>query len=396
MASLIKRNGTYYVQWYVGKCIRRQSLRTDSYQIAKAKLAQCQVAHAQGSDSPLPTRTPIPTVLTAYVGHIRATKSPKSAQNDIYYLREAFGPCCQALRITSRRPTPKARRRPARADDCGRRTIPPIEAPCFEAITPQQIATFIETKIRRQGIRPKTANHYRSIIRRVFNWAMKQNGIRTPDRRNPAAAVEPYREKARPIRYLTLAQIDEQLNALIDRPTLQTMVATLIYAGLRRAELLWLTLDDVDLPPGAPAMLRIRPKHYHGIEWTPKTGVARVVPISTALRPYLERHAPRPSDGPGRGWLFPSPQSTRWDEDNFSADLRLANGEHGLIWSSLDYRHTFGSQLAQKGVSLYKISQLMGNSPEICRRHYAALVPEAMLGEVEFRKVHTVGLSTTA
>lgn len=34
---------------------------------------------------------------------------------------------------------------------------------------------------------------------------------------------------------------------------------------------------------------------------------------------------------------------------------------------------------AMKGESLYKISALMGNSPEICRRHYAALVPEAGL-----------------
>jgi hypothetical protein len=50
----------------------------------------------------------------------------------------------------------------------------------------------------------------------------------------------------------------------------------------------------------------------------------------------------------------------------------------------LDYRHTFGSHLAQKGESLYKIATLMGNSPEICRRHYAALVPEAMHDVVEF------------
>ncbi|HAI10435.1 MAG TPA: hypothetical protein DCM28_01940, partial [Phycisphaerales bacterium] len=100
---------------------------------------------------------------------------------------------------------------------------------------------------------------------------------------------------------------------------------------------------------------------------------------------------PRPADGPDDSdacWYFPSPQGTRWDEDNFSADLRAANRDAGLSWSSLDFRHTFGSQLAQNGVSLYKISQLMGNSPEICRRHYAALVPEAMADEVEFEKIN--------
>lgn len=37
-----------------------------------------------------------------------------------------------------------------------------------------------------------------------------------------------------------------------------------------------------------------------------------------------------------------------------------------------------------KGESLYKISTLLGNSPEICRRHYAALIPEALTDTVEF------------
>ena len=40
-----------------------------------------------------------------------------------------------------------------------------------------------------------------------------------------------------------------------------------------------------------------------------------------------------------------------------------------------------------KGESLYKISELMGNSPEICRRHYAALLPESLLDSVEFPKI---------
>jgi hypothetical protein len=40
-----------------------------------------------------------------------------------------------------------------------------------------------------------------------------------------------------------------------------------------------------------------------------------------------------------------------------------------------------------KGESLYKISKLMGNSPEICRKHYAALIPEAMTDVVEFSLV---------
>lgn len=68
----------------------------------------------------------------------------------------------------------------------------------------------------------------------------------------------------------------------------------------------------------------------------------------------------------------------------FSRKLRNATITEGLKWSSLDFRHTFGSLLASKGESLYKISALMGNSPEICRRHYAALLPESLIETVEF------------
>jgi len=44
-----------------------------------------------------------------------------------------------------------------------------------------------------------------------------------------------------------------------------------------------------------------------------------------------------------------------------------------IRWNA--FRHTFGSLLAQDRVSLDKISAWMGNSPEICRRHYAQFVP---------------------
>ncbi len=103
--------------------------------------------------------------------------------------------------------------------------------------------------------------------------------------------------------------------------------------------------------------------------------------MSRALRAYLDAYEYRVV--PGR-WLFPTPKGLRWNGDNFSHVLRDANKKSSLSWSCLDYRHTFGSQLAMKGESLYKISALLGNSPEICRRHYAALQPETLAEAVEF------------
>jgi integrase len=381
MASLKKRGKSYQIQYCVAGRQRRVGLGPIPLQIAKEKLRQFESARLRGEDVPLPTRTPIAEVVTAYVAHIRSVKTPKSAQTDVYYLREAFGPICPALEITSRRVTEACRKRPRRPGQDRRARVPTVEPPYLEAITTADVAAFISAHTRARGLAPKTANRYREIIVRLFNWAMKQYGVRMPRDKNPAAAVERYKEPAPEIRYLSLAQIDEQLEALSGQPQLQTMVAVLIYAGLRRAELLWLTRDDVSLPRGRPGLAQVRAKTLNGQAWQPKTRTNRAVPISTYLRVYLDAYTARPSIG---RWFFPSPKGTRWEEDNFSADLRAANRVAALPWACLDFRHTFGTHLAQKGVSLYKIAELMGNSPDVCRRHYAGIHTSNMEHEVEF------------
>ncbi len=150
---------------------------------------------------------------------------------------------------------------------------------------------------------------------------MSQGEIRMPADKNPAAQVERYKQKASQISYLTLKQIDEQLDALVDDTQLQTMVAMYIYAGLRREEALWLTHDDIDLHAGGNGMIRIQAKTVAGEYWQPKTGINRAVPISRALRTYIDSYAPRPSIG---GWFFPSPKGRHYDPDNLSRDLRIA------------------------------------------------------------------------
>jgi len=249
----------------------------------------------------------------------------------------------------------------------------------LEDLTPREIEQFLTTRIAEDGIAPKTANRQREVLHVLFNYAIRQHGYRSPDRRfpNPVDAIPPRKQDEHQIRFLTLADIDKQLHVLADKPVLQTMVAVLIYAGLRREEVLWLTHEDIDLKTG---MIRVWKKTVSGETWRPKTRRNRRVPTSAALLRRLNAYR-TPHPGP---WYFPSPTGKRWDPDNFSEALRDINRKHKLVWSCLDFRHTFGSLLAQKGESLFKIAELMGNSPEICRRHYAALLPEQMRDTVEF------------
>ncbi len=388
MASLIQRNGKYYLQWYVGKTIRRRSLKTDSLQVAKEHLRQFESAQARGFDNPLPTRTPIGEILDAYVSHIRTVKAAKSAQTDIYYLRQVFGTACPALEVTSRKLTPKRWKRPPKPGQDRRFKAPTIEVTYFEQVTTADLSTWLQSHVASRGLAPKTANRYREILTRLYNWAIKEGRVQMPGDRNPAAAITRHKETAPVISFLTLEQIDRQLSALKDHPQFQAMVALYIYAGLRREEALWLTISDIDLKSGPFGIIRVRAKTIKGEFWQPKTKINRAVPISRALRGYLNTWRPRIT--PER-WCFPSPQGKRYDPDNFASDLARVQQQAGLKWTCLDFRHTFGSQLAQKGESLFKISTLMGNSPEICRRHYAALVPEALHTTVEFLPPQSVG-----
>ncbi len=379
MASLYKRGNVYWIRYSVNGKRTERSLRTKVLQIAKEKVRRFESAQAQGEDNPLPTRTPIGEIVAAYVQHIRTHKTPKSAQTDVYYLRELFGVCCEELAVTSRRVTEASRKRPIRRGS-SRKEVEPIAAKYIEHITTAEVSDFIGRVVRARGLAPKTANRYREIANRLVNWAMKEGRIRMPGGVNPIARVQRYHEPAPEIRFLTLPQIDEQLAALREEPLLQTMVATYIYAGLRREEALWLTPDDVDL---SARMIRVQAKTINGESWQPKTRRNRAVPISSDLLRYLIKYRPAPQVSP---WFFPSPRGCRWDGDNFSQALARANRRHELRWGCLAYRHSFGSHLARAGVSLYQLSVLMGNSPDICRRHYAHICPTHLAPLIDFVK----------
>ena len=115
MASLKQRGSVYYIQFYVGANQRRISTGTDSYQLAWEKLRQFELAQHRGDDNPLPTRTPIADIVSAYVAHIRMKRPPKPGQD---------------------------RRFKAAV----------IEPQCFESITTADIATFISSRMQSRGL----------------------------------------------------------------------------------------------------------------------------------------------------------------------------------------------------------------------------------------------------
>lgn len=172
MASLVQcpDSSTYYIQFYVFEKLKRKSTGTASLQIAKEKLRQFESAQARGDALPLPTRTPIADVLTAYVSHIRLVKRAKSAQTDVYYLRDAFGPVCDAVKVTSRTVSEKAKKRPPKPGQDRRRKAAVIEANFFEHITTADITEFVRSRMQSRGTLLLRSEH-------AYSVGLKRQGV---------------------------------------------------------------------------------------------------------------------------------------------------------------------------------------------------------------------------
>lgn len=378
MASIYKRGKTWWVHYLVGGKSVCKSLKTTNERIALDRKKKLEAMEVTGQ-LVKPSNISIVPFLQSFCEYLGKTRTRKSAKNDFSYLRVFFGPCCPALHLGSN--VPKKFRRdnqdyPMLKDRHKNRHIP---VRYLEDISAAMVSNFIQDRIVLDNIKSKTANRIREVLHKMFSYAIEHCDYICPDRRyrNPIEGVRRLKEDLSPIRWLDYDEIYKQLKVLKEHPVIHALVAVYIYAGLRREEALWLTVDDIDLDD---RLIRITSKNINGEYWQPKTKKNRVVPISSALLEILQSYKSLFNCV----WFFPSPAGKRWDPDNFSQDLRKLNEIAGLSWSCLDFRHTFGSQLAQKGESLYKISELMGNSPEICRRHYAALVPEKMRDTVEF------------
>jgi integrase len=384
MACLRKKGNKYYVKAYENGKEKWYKTGTSVRRVAEVELEKYETAKKLGLPSPFASETPLKLMLAAFCLYLKGSTNAKNYPKELSLLRMLFGPACAAL---------------GGSDDVENDAAflnydhPYLNVKNFEKIETRHLTDLQDVLADEPGLGPKTLNNYREMAYRFVNWAITQKGKRFPGGVNPIDKAR-IREVDLPvISYLMPDEIRQQLDALKDFLLLQCMVAVLIFAGLRREELLWLRTGDIQTHEGQLTIL-VRAKTIDGIFWQPKTKKNRSVPVGLSLRPYLDRIFDGVS---GDRWLFTTAEGEQWTGDGFYAALRDANlaaskkltddGKDAMpIWSALDFRHTFGTMLASSGVSLFIIADWMGNSPEICRKHYAHLIQSLLHKYVEFMK----------
>ncbi len=334
--SLYLRGHTWWVRYRQGGVQLRRSLETENRKLAEDRRAEIEYRLRRGElreDVPVP----VEATLERFLAEQDVRKTKRSAATDRCYLRRFFAAV-------------------------------PLQD--LRALTPGMVGDYLASRARKDALAPKTLNRIRQVLGTFYAWLLDQDLVAA----NPVRRVKCYREPAPEIGYLTLEQIDELLTA-VRGDLIHAVMATAIYSGLRRSELCWLRWEDIDF---GRRVLSVRAKRSEHERWQTKTRRNRAVPISPKLDAIL-RGLPHSAE-----WVFPSPRGLRWDEDNLTSRVERVVGEAGLSWTLMDCRHTFATQLAMKGVSLAKIAALMGNSPEVCRRHYAHVSTEELHVDVEF------------
>jgi integrase len=208
---------------------------------------------------------------------------------------------------------------------------------------------------------------YGMIIRGFCAWLVSQHKLRD----NPAKFIKASRKtSAKGRTFCRRPQMDALIQECLDRE-LKFILYCGFHAGLRRDEIVQARPEWFDLD------LRI----IHIVEsadWKPKDKDKRTIPLTKEFRNFLRKEMTFKKKLPGPFLIQPTKiqRKARYRYD-FRKPFEEYMREKEMSWVKPHVmRHTFASLLAIAGVSIFKISQWLGDDVKVVERHYAHLLPQ--------------------
>jgi integrase len=222
------------------------------------------------------------------------------------------------------------------------------------------------TRFRRhltdKGLSEATANRYLACASKALTTAAKMGWIQA---RPP---IPKGREgRGRPL-YLTADQVSD-IVAREDDPLLRTGWLLFTQSGLRPAEALALTWDDVDL---ADRWLRV------GNAWgDTKSSQFRTVPISKRLATALAEVKAEGHSAPlgGRGYVW---WSKRWKQACDRIGVILPKGTSIYV-----ARHTTATLMVAAGLDVTEVQRILGHATVTTTQVYVKTLPMRLKSAVE-------------
>jgi Site-specific recombinase XerD len=211
---------------------------------------------------------------------------------------------------------------------------------------------------RKRGVSPIGTNSYWRALRSFFNDLERHHGIRNPYRTHKAPRFQPPPPKALPAadcRRILAAAANHPSWDSFRRARAVALLATMLYAGLRRSEVLALAFSDVDLVDGT-----IRVRRGKG----PYGGKVRLAEVGPELRTILHVYLRARQKG---GFTTPEFYCATRGSGGVTPGMlnvlvRTVRKASGVRFSPHVLRHSFVTHLLRAGVPLYVVRDLAGHS----------------------------------
>jgi integrase len=242
-----------------------------------------------------------------------------------------------------------------------------------DALQPQHITQFVSWR-KGQKVTNRTINRDLIVLGHMLSWGMRERYLE----RNPLPEIQKLRE----IQWVGQRPTDEIIDAVFAKldPRVVPLFTFLRETGCRREEALSLGHHQLSLISAPPVVV---------FSDNTKNGKDRQVPLTSRAIDAI-KSMPNASR-----YVFYHPDTlTRWHSCRDAWEE--ARDAAGLSWLWIhDLRHAYGIRLAEMGVPMHFISEVMGHhSVDFTRRQYARFSPEsasrAVLRVLEGGKISTI------
>jgi len=322
-------NGRWYVHWTEGRRSKRVSTGAESLDEAKAFLAQWLILDRE---APAPDTATVADLWAAYdLRHVETLASPETARHSWSNLRVHFGGMLPAT----------------------------INQDSVDAYVAKRRAGKIGRVAKSGTVRRELA-----ALRACLGWCVERNSLAAvPNFKLPAdsAPRDRWLREAEVKRLLDAARSDGRMSRV------ERFLWLALYTAGRKTALLELTWDRVDFETGVI--------HLEAPDRTQTKKRRASVPIASSLRPILQRmHDERIGD------LVLDNKAEIWSSVQIVAEraglapklARAAGAKPRATGVSPHVlRHTAATHMARRGVPLYIVSKILGNTLAMVEKVYA-------------------------
>lgn len=232
----------------------------------------------------------------------------------------------------------------------------------LDEITPAMVEQFKQHRLSgvtqyKQQRKPATVNRELMVLSRIFTLAIDEGHLSL----NPCSRVKRMKVSNARTRYLTFDEEIKLLSSLADQPLTRNIVVMALHTGMRRGEIFDIKWKDVDFA-----------REVINIPHT-KTYKARVVMMNAIVLELLRKLREADPLATDSAYVFAS-EKTGGRLNNIKRSFKTALRKNEIEdFRFHDLRHSAGTRLADAGVHITMIAEILGHSKlEMTKRYVHA------------------------